>query len=213
MFRACESYLKRSGAVKRRPIAPPREAAGLNDVTQRTAAARYARALLDVAIRERADLSQVEADLTGFATLFDAEPVLSKALLNPIVPAGRKRATIEAIVARASMTQVVSKLLVLLADRDRFVLLKDILDIFSNRLMEHRNVVRAHVTSASLMPAEQVRSLEKSLALATGRTVVLSATVDPSIIGGLVARVGSTVFDGSITNQLQRLKQRLQESI
>lgn len=182
-------------------------------MTQRTAATRYARALLDVAIRERADLSQVETDLAGFSTLFDSEPVLSKALLNPVVPAARKRAAIEAIVARASMTQVVSKLLVLLADRDRFVLLKDILDIFSDRLMEHRNVVRAHVTSASLMPAEQVTSIEKSLALATGRAVVLSATVDPSIIGGLVARVGSTVFDGSITNQLQRLKQRLQESI
>ena len=182
-------------------------------MTQRTAATRYSRALLDVAIKEQADLSKVEADLAGFTELFDATPMLSKALLNPVVPAERKRATIEAIVARAPMVTVVSKLLIMLAERDRFVLLHDLLDTFRERLMDHQHVVRAQVTTAEPIAAERARTIEESLARATGRRVVMSTAVDPSIIGGLVAKVGSTVFDGSVTNQLQRLKQRLEESV
>src|SRR5690348_13608020 len=110
-------------------------------MTQRTAATRYSRALLDVAIKEQADLSKVEADLASFTALFDANPMLSKALLNPVVPADRKKATVEAIVARAPMSPQVNKLLVLLADRDRFVLLHDLLETFRDRLMEHNHVV------------------------------------------------------------------------
>jgi F-type H+-transporting ATPase subunit delta len=182
-------------------------------MTQRTAAARYSRALLDVALKEQTDLSRVEADLASFIALFDATPMLSKALLNPVVPADRKKATIEAIVARVPLSPVVSKLLVLLADRDRFVLLHDLLDTFRDRVMEHNHVVRAVVTTAEPMPAERARTIEESLARATGRSVVLSTAVDPTIIGGIVAKVGSTVFDGSVTNQLQRLKQRLEESV
>jgi F-type H+-transporting ATPase subunit delta len=182
-------------------------------VTHRTAATRYARALLDIATKEQADLSSVESDLAGFVALFDATPTLSKALLNPVVPAGRKRATVEALVARAALVPVVGKLLVLLADRDRFALLHTVLDIYRERLMEQRHIIRARVTTATPMPAAQAKSIEESLARATGRTVVLSADVDPAIVGGLVARVGSTVYDGSVTHQLQRLKQRLEESI
>jgi ATP synthase F1 delta subunit len=128
-------------------------------VTQRTAAARYARALLDVAIKEQADLSKVEADLASFTALFDATPTLSKALLNPVVPADRKRATIDAIVARAPMATVVSKLLLLLAERDRFALLHDLLDTFRERLMEHNHVVRAVVTTAEPMAAERAKTI------------------------------------------------------
>ena len=112
-------------------------------MTPRTAATRYSRALLDVAIKEQADLSKIEADLTSFTALFDATPALSKALLNPVVPADRKRATIDAIVSKAPMATNVSKLLVLLAERDRFALLHDILDTFRERLMDHQHVVRA----------------------------------------------------------------------
>jgi len=182
-------------------------------MTQRTAAARYARALLDVAIKEQADLSKIEADLASFIALFDATPALSKALLNPVVPSDRKRATIEALVARAPLSTVVSKLLVLLADRDRFMLLHDLLDIFRERLMEHNHVVRAVITTAEPIAEERARTIQDTLARATGRQVVMSTAVDPSIVGGIVARVGSTVFDGSVTNQLQRLKQRLEESV
>ena len=182
-------------------------------MTQRTAATRYSRALLEVAIKEQADLSQVEADLASFTALFDATPALSKALLNPVVPSDRKRATIEAMLSKAPLATNVGKLLVLLASRDRFALLHDILDTFRERLMDHQHVVRAAVTTAEPIAAEKARTIEESLARATGRRVVMSTAVDPSIVGGLVAKVGSTVYDGSVTTQLQRLKQRLEESV
>ncbi len=182
-------------------------------MTNRTAATRYARALLDVATKEQADLSQVETDLGTFVSLVRSTPALSKALLNPVVPAAKKRAVVETLVARASLGSVVSKLLVMLADRDRFVLLDDLLDTFRERLMDQRKVVRASVTTATPMATEQAKAIEQSLARATGRTVMLSTGVDPAIIGGMVARVGGTVYDASVTNQLQRLKQRLGESV
>jgi F-type H+-transporting ATPase subunit delta len=182
-------------------------------VTNRTAATRYARALLDVAIKEKADLSQIEIDLAGFVALVDSTPALAKALLNPVVPAERKRATVEAIVARSPMVPIVGKTLALLADRDRFALLHDILDTYRDRMLDHQRVVRARITTASPIASEQAQQIEQSLARATGRTVVMTTDVDPSIIGGLVARVGGTVYDGSVTNHLHRLKQRLEESI
>lgn len=143
----------------------------------------------------------------------DAHPALGKVLLNPAVPASRKRGAVAEVIARIDVTTLVSKLLVLLAERDRLMLLPDLLDAYRERLMDRQNVVRAEVTTASPLPAEREQQIKQSLARVTGRTVNLSTRVDPAIIGGLVARVGGTVYDASVTNQLKRLKQRLEESM
>ena len=78
--------------------------------------------------------------------------------------------------------------------------------------MDHQQVIRGEVTTAMALAPEKLRALEQGLAQATGRRVVLQANVDPSIIGGLVARLGSTVYDGSVTTQLQKMKQTLIEA-
>ena len=101
------------------------------------------------------------------------------------------------------------KLLVLLAERDRLVLLPEVLAAYRQRLLDHQNVVRAEITTATPLSADATQAIERDLAQATGRRVTLAAHVDPSIIGGIVARIGSTVYDGSITGQLQRMKERL----
>ena len=181
-------------------------------MTNRTAANRYARALLDVAVKEKADLEQIERDLAGFVDLFRQNPLLEKVLLNPAVPVPRKRAAMAEITARANAAGPVTKLLHLLADRDRLVLVPDLLDMYRDRLMDYRKVVRAHITTASPLPGERADAIAKGLARVTGRTVTMQTSVDPSIIGGVVARVGSTVYDGSVTRQLEKMKQRLTES-
>ena len=178
-------------------------------MTSKTAAQRYARALFDVALHERADLDAIERALTAFADLFTANPALSKVMLNPAVPAPRKRAAVAALIASAGLPPVVAKLLVLLAERDRLILLPDLLAAYRHRLLDHQNVVRAEVTTAAALPPEQAKAVERSLAKATGRAVVLEARVDPAIIGGVVAKVGGTVYDASITRQLERMKERL----
>ena len=182
-------------------------------MTNRTAATRYARAIFDVARQEQTNLDAIETELAEFADLVQQHEGLRLALLNPAVPAPRKRAAVSELVDRAGLTPVVSKTLVLLAERDRLALLPDVIEAFRQRLMDLRNVVRAEVTTATPLSADQFHSVQRSLGLATGRTVDLSARVDPAILGGMVARVGSTVFDGSVVNHLQRIRQRLAASI
>jgi len=182
-------------------------------VTTRTAANRYARALLDVGLNENADLSKIDTELTEFNALVRQHSMLERVLLNPAVPVSRKRAVVTELTGRARVQTVVAKLLALLAERDRLIVLPELVEAYRERLQDHLQVVRAEVTTAAPLSAERAKQIERSLASATGRTVTLSTRVDPSIIGGVVARVGSTVFDGSITNHLQRMKQRLEESM
>ncbi len=180
-------------------------------MTNTTAANRYARALLDVAVKEKADLQQIEQQLGAFVDLFRANPALEKVLVNPAIPVQRKRGVIAELTKRAAPQPVLAKLLALLADRDRLVLLPDLAAAYRERLLDHLKVVRAEVTTAVSLPVDRTRALETSLAQLTGRTVVLSSKVDPSIIGGVVARIGSTIYDGSVTRQLEKMKQRLVE--
>ena len=182
-------------------------------MTNRTAATRYARALLDVAVKEKADLELIENELSQFADLFKQYPLLEKVLLNPAVPVPRKRAAIADILAQAKFTPIVTKLLTLLADRDRLVLSTDLLAAYRDRLLDYRGVVRAEVTTATALDAGRTEAIQNGLARLTGRKVLLVTKIDPSIIGGLVARVGSTVYDGSVTRQLEKMKDRLAESV
>jgi F-type H+-transporting ATPase subunit delta len=178
-------------------------------VTNKTAAIRYARGLLDVAVAEGGDLEQIEQQLAAFVGLFEQHPTLEKVLLNPAVPIPRKRAAVSELTALAKTAPVLTKLLGLLAERDRLVLLPELLAAFRERLLDHRHVVRAEVTTAVPLGDDRTEALKRRLAQVTGRTVTLETRLDPSIIGGVVARIGSTVYDGSVTTQLQKMKQRL----
>jgi F-type H+-transporting ATPase subunit delta len=178
-------------------------------MTNRTAGTRYARALLDVAVKEKTDLDQVERELASIVDLFTQHTALAQAMLNPVVPVPRKRAAMEALTTQAKTMPMVAKLLGLLAERDRLVLLPDLLQAYRDRLLDHRNVVRAEITTTTALSPERAKAVEAGLARATGRTVTLSTKVDPAIIGGMVTRIGSTIYDGSVTRQLQRLKEKL----
>jgi F-type H+-transporting ATPase subunit delta len=182
-------------------------------VTNKAAAARYARAVLDVAIKETANPEQIDRELADFVALLDAQPAFKKVLLNPAVPVPRKRAAMAALVEKTSLTPIVSKLLILLAERDRLILMPDLLAAYRDRLADYRKVVRAEVTTAMPLSPERVQQIQKSLAEVTGRSVTLQTRVDPTIVGGLIAKVGSVVYDASVTRQLEKLKQRLVESI
>jgi F-type H+-transporting ATPase subunit delta len=182
-------------------------------MTNKTAAARYSRALLDVSIKERGDLQQIEQQLAAFVDLLGEHPALAKVLLNPAIPVQRKQATVAELIGRLGTIPVVAKLVSLLAERDRLVLLPDLLASYRERLLDHQNVVRAEVTTAVPLATERTQAIERALTRLTGQTVRLAAKVDPGILGGVVTRIGSTVYDGSVTTQLQKLKHRLLESV
>jgi F-type H+-transporting ATPase subunit delta len=178
-------------------------------MTSRTAARRYARAVFDVAMAERADVDAIAAELSSFVALVSGNEALQRVLNNPAIPAPRKRGVVEQLLAKAPVTPVLSRVLLLLADRDRLVLLPELDAAYRSRLMDHHQVVRARITTAMPLPEDRVAALRQGLAQATGRQVELAVQVDPSIVGGAVARVGSTVYDGSVTTQLEKMKERL----
>lgn len=179
-------------------------------MSMRASAARYAKALLDVAITE-SDPDRAEQELAAFVDLVHSHPELERTLANPVVSAASKRAIVEQLLARLKPVTPVGKLILLLASRGRLALLPDLLEVYRERLMEHRNVLRAEVTTAMPLPPERVAQLQQRLANATGRTVTMMTRVDPSIIGGVVTRIGSTVYDGSVATQLAKVRDRLEQ--
>ena len=181
-------------------------------MSTRASAARYARALLDVVIKE-GHPEQAEQDLAAFADLLSRHPELQKVLTNPAVPVGGKRGVVKDLVARLKPSAAVGKLLGLLADRDRIVLLPDVLAVYRERLMDYRQIVRAEVTTAVPLPETRAAELKQRLAEVTGRQVAMTTSVDPAIVGGLVAKVGSTVYDGSVVTQLAKMRDRLREAV
>jgi F-type H+-transporting ATPase subunit delta len=182
-------------------------------MTRKTAAARYARALFDIALKENADLDRIDQELSSFSDLLRTHQALGRSLLNPAVPVPRKRAVVTELAARAGVLGIVGKLLALLAERDRLVLLPDLLAAYRDRVLAHRRVVRAEVTTAAPLAPERARQIQQNLSAVTGRDVTLETRVDPSILGGMVTRVGSVVYDASVTGQLQKMREWLAEPL
>ncbi|HET9568019.1 MAG TPA: ATP synthase F1 subunit delta [Vicinamibacterales bacterium] len=176
----------------------------------RASAARYARALLDITITE-SDPVAAERDLTAFVDLVQSHPDLQRALANPVVSATSKRAVVQQLLERSQPTAPVGKLLLLLASRGRIELVPDLLDVYRERLMEHRQVIQAEVTTAAPLAPERVSELQQRLTKITGRAVIMTTKVDQAIIGGIVTRIGGTVYDGSVATQLAKVRDRLSE--
>jgi F-type H+-transporting ATPase subunit delta len=174
--------------------------------------ARYARALFDVAARE-SDPGRVGSELEAFVRLLGDNPDLSRVLYSRAVPPTRKADAVRAIAAEAGFTPMVSRLLIALAERDRLQAVPPLAKAFESRLLERRNIVSADVTTATPLPPEKTDAISRRLGEVTGKQVRLSSRVDPSIIGGVVAQVGSIVYDGSVTGQLARMRQKLVENV
>jgi F-type H+-transporting ATPase subunit delta len=179
-------------------------------MSMRASAARYARALLDVANKE-SDPERAEQELAAFVDLVRTNPDLERTLANPVVSAADKRAIVQQILERLKPTTPVGKLVLLLASRGRLALLPDLLDVYRERLMEYRNVLSAQVTTAAPLSPERAEQLQQRLANATGRTITMTTKVDASIIGGVVTRIGGTVYDGSVATRLAKVRDRLEQ--
>ena len=178
-------------------------------MTPQGVARRYAAALFDVAAKAQV-LDAVERDLSAVVQLTLSHDELRRLFETAGVPPQKKRAVVDALLGAAGLVQVeVARLLRLLADRDRLMLLADIGAAFAERMMDARRLVAAEVVTAAPLGEARTAVLAEALGQATGRTVTLTERVDPSIIGGVIAKVGSVVFDGSVTRQIERMRERL----
>ena len=177
-------------------------------MSTRASAGRYAKALFDVALQEQL-LDQVATDLDRVAELVSGNEELRKIFWNPAIPAQLKRNLVQALAGRLSLAKPVEKLLGLMADRDRLGSIASLRAAFTARLNVHRNIVLADIQTAEPLDAAQAAEWQKRLSTATGRQVNVTTSVDPSLLGGVRARIGSIVYDGSIVTQLARLRSSL----
>jgi len=175
----------------------------------RTSANRYAKALFDVALEEKADLAQIDRDLQAVAAMLKGSPDVQLNLSRGSVTDAQRQSLMEAISKAMSLTAPVTKMLVLLAKSGKVNLVPELDAAYRERLMSYQNIVRADVTSAAPLSPEKTKALADSLSKVTGKTVELSVSVDPELLGGVVARIGSTVYDGSVKTQLTKMRKEL----
>ncbi|MEP7337188.1 MAG: ATP synthase F1 subunit delta [Acidobacteriota bacterium] len=173
-----------------------------------TIANRYARALADV-ITERGEMNEVVADLNGFANLMTGHEQLRDVFASPVLSLDRKRAVLNDLLGRLALRPTSNNFLQLLLANSRLHNLDQMLRALSRELDVRTNIVSAEVTTARAISEQEKTMLRDKLKAATGKDVRLQFRTDADIIGGVVTRIGSVVYDGSIKNQLAQMKERL----
>jgi F-type H+-transporting ATPase subunit delta len=171
---------------------------------------RYARALLDVVMApgSNEDPKKIVAELRQINEMIRTSNELHIALLSPAVSPGRKRAVIGRLMADG-ISKTVRNFLYVVIDHRRIHAMGSIVEAFDNLLDERTGFIRADVTSAMVLGDPQRAELEGELSRLAGKKARLTFTIDPALIGGVVARVGSVVYDGSVRGQLERLRVKL----
>jgi F-type H+-transporting ATPase subunit delta len=174
-------------------------------------ARRYARALLDVALEAgRADA--VSEQLSAFAGALAKNNELEDVLVNPAYTREQRSGLIEALLkALGSVEPVLANTLRLLVERNRLVYLQDIARLYRDMADVQAGRVRGHVTSATPLPPDMLQQLSAALKTLTQRDVVLEPRVDPTVLGGVAAQVGSTLYDGTLRTQLEQMRRDLKQ--
>jgi F-type H+-transporting ATPase subunit delta len=171
-------------------------------------ARRYARALHALASEARR-AEAVADELAAFEQLLSTDRELRNALLRPWVKAATKRAVVLEVADRLGVSPLTRKFLALVAQRRRLDVLGEILAAYRARVDEAAGRIRARVRSAAPLADTERAALRERLGRRLGKTVLLDTEVDPSLLGGFVAEVGSRVLDMSVAGQLSALRERI----
>ena len=169
---------------------------------------RYATALLALAT-EAGQVDKIGADLKDFAATWDSSKELRSVFENPSVSIDARRKVLRDIATTSNMDPTLRDTLLLVSDRGRMNQLSHIVEAFETLAEARSGRVRAEVVTATPMPDAYFEQLQQTLERVTGKQVTVAKRVDPSILGGVVARIGDHVFDGSLKNRLDELKHEL----
>ena len=174
-------------------------------------AVRYAQALADVVTASGSAVHPQDAlgELRAFEATLRSSPELYTALTTPAIPASRKKAVVGRIADDLQLSKIARNFLFVLIDHRRVPALSEILQTFEVVLDERLGYARAEVASPRELSSDQRASLTSTLERLTGKQIRARFTLDESLIGGVVASIGSTVYDGSVRGQLQSLERRL----
>ncbi|MDA3971499.1 MAG: ATP synthase F1 subunit delta [Desulfobulbaceae bacterium] len=174
-------------------------------------AKRYAKALFAVGKEENA-LDEYATSLKEFATMLADNPELDDALSNPMYPLDAREGVMAEVVKAADLSTIMGNFLNLIVQKRRADVLGDIAEMFQILVDEENNTAQGTVVSATELSAEMQAKVQETLEKITGKQVTLTTQVDESIIGGMIAKVGDLVMDGSIKTQLEELKESIKGS-
>ena len=173
-------------------------------------ASTYARAFADVVIDLHLDASRAIAGLRDIVALLSESIELRRVWENPAVPAEQKRNLLDAIVRREGIESQVRNLVAVLIDHRRLPFLSRIVEQLEKELDTRMGFAEAEITSARELGDPEKRALEAQVAKTTGKKVRAHYGLDPSLLGGAMVRVGSTIYDGSVRGQLEKIKEAIQ---
>ncbi len=177
-------------------------------MSQIVIAKRYAKALFNLAKKER-NLETLQEDLSELASAFKTSLDLQKILADTKVPSKVKKDVIDQILDKYQLHPLVCTFAKYLLSKNRIIILPDVETVFANLVRESLGYLEAEITVAVDLPSSLKDKLIAQLSKQSGKKVNVTVKVDPSIIGGVVTRIGSVVIDGSIRNQLTRVHQSI----
>jgi F-type H+-transporting ATPase subunit delta len=171
----------------------------------------YARAFADVVMNKSnlLDSGRMLQELHGIEALFQESDQLRRVMENPAIPGDRKRAVLDAITMKLGTTRQVRNFIAVLTDHRRLPLFSEILKQLELELDERQGLAEAQVSTARQLSDPEKQMLEAEITKMTGKRVRARYEQDASLLGGAVVRVGSTIYDGSVKGQLDRIKEQL----
>jgi F-type H+-transporting ATPase subunit delta len=174
---------------------------------------RYARALVDIVMQPGSPLKPEDAvaQLQAAAKMVADSAELRNALLTPAISHSRKRAAMGKLLEELGASTIIRNFVFVVIDHRRIGMLDDMREAFEIALEERMGFARAEVVSATALDAERSAQLESELSRLTGKRMRLRFAVDPELLGGATARIGSTLYDGSLRGQLQQMRRELTE--
>ncbi len=173
-----------------------------------TVARRYALALADVVTKTN-ETNSVQAELKSWEQLINSNADLQTAFRNPAISQANKEKVLESLIAKTQPTKTTANFLRVLLKNSRLTEIGEINEKFSSVLEERSGVISAQITSARPLSEDVKAEMKTSLEKMTNKTVNLNFETDETLIGGVITRLGSTVYDGSVRTQLEELKQQM----
>jgi len=170
---------------------------------------RYARAYADVVVQHKHHIEKAVAELEQMAALMSSSKELRNVLENPAVSREQKLKLLDAIIARMDAGKLLRNFLAVLIDHRRIANIGDLVEQFKQELDRRLGIADAKVSSVRALTEAEKKSLEKELAEITGKTVRATYSEDAGLLGGVVVRMGSTIYDGSVLGRLQRMRAEL----
>lgn len=173
-------------------------------------ARRYAKALIQIAVDQKL-VEEYYDELAGFSLALEISPEAERMLIDPGVRIEVKREVVKELVARLGISKTIGDFILLLLDKKRLDVLSQIAENYRSFADETAGILRSTITSALPLQDAQVNEIRSTLEQRTGKTIILDVATDPSLIGGVVTRIGDKVLDGSIKTQLAKIQDILQK--